>query len=90
MISNVISATQNLTNISGVHQNGKSCFARPVKVTMYKRYFLYSGYLQGEVEVLFLTATQVVVGVVLPLPVQDVDNFICEDFMFHKKEGYHR
>ena len=36
---NVISATQNLTNIFGAQRNGKSYFARHAKATTSARYF---------------------------------------------------
>ena len=40
---NVISATQNLTNIFGAQRNGKSYFARPARATVSTRYFLCLG-----------------------------------------------
>lgn len=70
MTSYVISATQNLMNISGVHQNEKNYFARPVKVITSKRYFQYLGCLWEVVEAVVL----VVVELARPLPVQDADN----------------
>ena len=69
MTSNVINATQNLMNISGVRQNGKNYFARPVKAITSKRYFQYLGCLWEEVEAVVL----VVVELARPLPVRDAD-----------------
>lgn len=74
MTSYVISATQNLMNISGVHQNEKNYFARPVKVITSKRYFQYLGCLWEVVEAVLLKAVLVVVELARPLPVQDADN----------------
>lgn len=86
MTSNVISATQNLTNILGAHQNGKGYFVRPAKATMYKRYFRYLGCLWEAVETVLLTVVPVVVGVVLHLPALDADSIIycIVDFIFMK------
>lgn len=74
MISNVINATQNLMNISEVHQNGKSYFARPVKAITFKKYFQCLGCLWEEVEAVLLMVVLVVVELARPLPVQDADS----------------
>lgn len=73
MTSNVINATQNLMNISGVPQNGKNYFAHPVKAITSKRYFQYLGCLWEEVVAVVLMAVLVVVELARPLPVQDAD-----------------
>lgn len=79
MTFNVISAIRNLTSISGVHQNGKSYFARPARAIMSKRYFRYLGYLWVEVTMVLLMVVQVVVEVARPLPAPGVDSTL-----FHK------
>ena len=74
MTSNVINATQNLMNISGVPQNEKNYFAHPVKAITSKRYFQCLGCLWEEVEAVLLMAVLVVVELARPLPVQDADS----------------
>lgn len=76
MTSSVINATQNLTNISGVRQSGKSYFVHHAKAIMSKRYFLYLECLWEAVAEVLLRVVLVVVEVVLPLPVQDADSII--------------
>ena len=73
MTSNLINATQYFLNISGVHQNGKNYFARPVKAITSKRYFQYLGCLWEEVETVLLVVVLVVVERARPLPVRDAD-----------------
>ena len=82
---NVISATQNLTNIFGAQGNGKSYFARPARATTSARYFPCLGCPQEAVETTpALRAAPAVVVAVRPRPAPDADNtiFAISDFGF--------
>jgi hypothetical protein len=76
MTSNVISATQNLTNISGVHQSGKSYFVPPAKAITSRRYFLSLGCLWEAVKIPLLIAVLEVVEVVPHPAVRDAGSIV--------------